>query len=192
MDMKFTDKYNMPILKPVHVLSGPVEIIGFNYAKSGKEYHKAVHFYLEDYMINSAWNSPIRYIDVLSKYKMVFTPDFSLYRDMPYPLQIYNHYRKQWLGAYWQSHGITVVPTVCWSTEDSFDFCFDGIPTESAVTVSTLGCMHDHKARDLFKRGYAAMIDTLNPSQILLYGSSKMELPGNIVHLGDRRFGTKR
>ena len=79
------------------------EFIGFNYAKNAKNaYGKAVHFFLDDYQFNRVWTNPDRYIPMLQKFKYVLTPDFSLYTDFPKPLRIYNHYRKHWLGAYWQ------------------------------------------------------------------------------------------
>ncbi len=37
------------------------------------------------------------------------------------------------MGAYFQHYGITIIPTVSWSTKDSFDFCFDGIPKGATV-----------------------------------------------------------
>ena len=59
------------------------------------------------------------------RFRFVCTPDFSMYTDFPLALQINSHYRKHWLGAYWQSKGITVIPTIFWSDERSFEWCFD-------------------------------------------------------------------
>ncbi len=36
-------------------------------------------------------------------------------------------------------HGVTVIPTVSWSTPDSYPFAFAGIATGSVVAVSTVG-----------------------------------------------------
>ena len=101
---------------------------------------------------------------------------------MPRPMQIWNHYRNQWMGAYWQSKGITVIPTVGWSDEQSFDFCFDGVPREATVTISTFGCWRDKIARDLFMKGYERMLEVLNPQMVLVYGTEKHKLEGNVVY----------
>ena len=33
--------------------------------------------------------------------------------------------KNRWVGAYWQSKGLTVIPTISWGLSQSFDFCFD-------------------------------------------------------------------
>jgi hypothetical protein len=89
----------------------PQSWIGFNYAKSCKDpANKAVHFFVDDYQFNRLWTNPDAYLDMLRRFKAVCTPDFSTYTDFPKAVQIWNHYRKHWLGAYWQGNGITVIP----------------------------------------------------------------------------------
>ena len=107
-------QYDIPELEPVQFDNA--EFIGFNYARNAKEpENKAVHFFLDDYQFTRVWTDPDKYTAMLQRFKYVLTPDFSLYTDFPKSLQIYNHYRKHWLGAYWQMHGINVIPTICWS-----------------------------------------------------------------------------
>lgn len=52
-------------------------------------------------------------------------------------LQLYNTFRNRWCGAYLASKDIQVIPTVNWGDENTFEFCFDGIPKGSIVAVST-------------------------------------------------------
>lgn len=101
-----------------------IELIGFHNTKpkDTKNTNKTVHFFIDDYKFERLWNNTDRYIERLSQYKTVMTPDFSMYSDMPLSMQIYNTFRNRWCGAYWQSNGITVIPTVNWSTEKSFEF----------------------------------------------------------------------
>ncbi len=70
---------------------------------------KGIHFFIHDYQFIRLWNTPDKYIDLLKDFDYVLTPDFSTYTDMPKALQIYNIYRKQWLGAYWQMQDINVI-----------------------------------------------------------------------------------
>ena len=91
------DWLQMPIINPIQGL--PTRVVGFNYALTSKEFGKAVHFYLDDYQFERVWRSPERYIEILRKFEYVFTPDFSLYMDMPKVQQIYNIYRSRLLGG---------------------------------------------------------------------------------------------
>ena len=89
--------------------------------------------------------------------------------------------RKHLLGAYWQSNGITVIPTISWSDESSFDWCFDGEPVGGAVAVSSVGTQMNATARALFLAGYKEMLERLQPSQILFYGSIPAECSGDKI-----------
>ena len=120
-EMEFTDK-GFPILEPLKSLSIPrrgLRTLPFNYALSNKDKDYFVHFYIQDYLFNRIWNSPQRYIDVLKEYKGIVMPDFSLYTDMPDPLQRFNHYRNLWFARMCQIQGITVIPSLNWSTRNS-------------------------------------------------------------------------
>lgn len=185
-DMLGDGKYDMPLLQPVTKLPEVTEWQGFNYVLSDKHPQgKGVHFFTHDYQFMRCWNTPDKYIEPLKRYKAVLTPDFSLYDDMPLAMCIYNHYRKQWLGAYWQQHGINVIPTVTWSNERHLDFCFDGIPVGGIVAVSTVGIMSrgDERFVEATKTGWDMMIDRLHPKKILLYGKPIEGLKGDIVNV---------
>lgn len=78
-------------------------------------------------------------------------------------MQIYNHYRKHWLAAYWQAHGLTVYPTISWSDEQSYDWCFDGEPVGGVVAVSSVGTQNNKEANRLFLKGYEEMMKRLAP-----------------------------
>ena len=116
-----------------------LRLLAFNQTKSdnGKHNERIVHFFLYDYNFEKIWNTPDKYVELLSEYKGVLSPDFSMYTEMPYAVQIYNTFRNRWCGAYLASKGIKVIPTVAWSDRGSFDFCFKGIPKGSIVAVST-------------------------------------------------------
>ncbi len=175
-------QYEIPEIEPTQFENA--EFIGFNYAKSAKNPEsKAVHFFLDDYQFTRVWTDPDRYISMLQRFKYVLTPDFSLYTDFPKPLQIYNHYHKHWLGAYWQMHGINVIPTICWSNQESFEWCFDGEPTHSVVAISSVGTQNGAEKKQCFLDGYFEMIKRLEPTQIIFYGRVPDECKGNIVHI---------
>ena len=165
-----TGDFDIPSLNPIQLVDTK-EFIGFNYAKTCKiPLEKGVHFFVDDYQFTRVWNQPNNYLELLARFSVVCTPDFSTYTDFPRAIQIYNHYRKHWLGAYWQRNGITVIPTISWSDEKSFDWCFDGEPVGGAVAVSSVGTQLNAQSKELFLLGYSEMLKRLKPSQVVFYG----------------------
>lgn len=177
-----TGTYDIPALLPERCEAE--QFIGFNYAKSCKQpQDKGLHFFVDDYQFSRLWTNPDAYLDLLRRFKVVCTPDFSTYTDFPLAIQIYNHYRKHWLGAYWQNSGITVIPTISWSDEASFAWCFDGEPMGGSVAVSSVGTQMNSKSRRLFLLGYQEMLDRLRPERIFFYGKVPEECEGSIIPL---------
>lgn len=176
-------EYGIPQIEPVTYEKG-CDWIGFNYAKTCKEPEKkGVHFFLDDYQFNRLWTGVDRYIPMLQKFRYVMSPDFSTYTDFPKAIQIYNHYRKHWVGAYLQEAGIQVIPTISWSTPDSFEWCFDGEPQGGVVAVSSVGVMNSKEKKALFLSGYEEMVRRLSPETIIFYGTVSDECMGNIVRV---------
>lgn len=137
--------------------------ISFNYAKTAKEEQSrhGVHFFIDDYQFTRLWAQPDTYLPLLQRFPAVMTPDFSTYTDFPVAIQLYNHYRKHWLGAYWQYEGMLVIPTISWSDHRSYDWCFDGEPVGGCVAVSAVGTQMAAAQKQLFIDGYREMMDRL-------------------------------
>ena len=146
------------------------------------------HFYYDDYKFMSAWREPEKYLEKLSQFKAVVCPDFSSYTDFPIVLQILRAYRRNWCGAFWQYYGIDVIPDVQWGdTEESYNWCFEGIPKNATVALSSVGVAGkkewNGKEGDWFKKGFDEMMNRLNPSTILWYGDLVDGCEGNIIHI---------
>ena len=160
--------WQMPIIKNDNYI--PKELIGFNYAKTSKEKNVGIHFYLDDYQFERVWNKPEDYIDILKQYECILSPDFSLYMDMPMPMKIWNIYRSRQIGQYYQQQGIKVIPTLSWAEKETFEFCFEGIPEGSIVSISTIGVKQNKEALKIWKDGVDELIKRIKPSAILIYG----------------------
>lgn len=160
--------WQMPIIKNDNYI--PKELIGFNYAKTSKEKNVGIHFYLDDYQFERVWNKPADYIDILKQYDCILSPDFSLYMDMPIPMKIWNIYRSRQIGQYYQQQGIKVIPTLSWAEKETFDFCFEGIPEGSIVSISTIGVKQNKEALKIWRAGVDELIKRIKPSTILIYG----------------------
>lgn len=176
-------KYDIPKLVGSERADIP-ELVGFNYARSVKNRaNKGIHFFLDDYQFVRLWNNPCTYLNLLKDFKCVLSPDFSLYIDFPKAMQIYNHYRKHWLAAFWESEGIEVIPTICWGDEDSYEWCFDGEPVGGTVAVSSVGILNSKEKIKHFIMGYEEMIIRLAPQNIIFFGNAPKECGGNIFHV---------
>lgn len=175
--------YGIPVLDPVtEYPSG--EFIPMNYAKTEKRpENKNVHCFVDDYQFIRYWNHPDAYIPKLRQFRAVCAPDFSIYTDMPAAMQLYNHYRKHWLAAYWQMHGMTVYPAISWSTPESYAWCFDGEPAGGIVAVSSVGIWRDKEAMALFLRGYEEMMKRLSPPWVIFYGKVPEECDWNVIRV---------
>jgi hypothetical protein len=135
----------------------------------------ALHFFLDDYRFETVWTKPERGLSRPCSVGAALCPDFSLWRDMPLVMQQWQVYRSRWCGAWMRYHGVHVIPTISWSTPDSYPFAFAGVACGSVVAVSTVGVAGDAQARALFAAGYAEMIARLRPRNVLVYGRPPTE-----------------
>jgi hypothetical protein len=177
-------KYDIPEIQGMYDVDEISDFIGWNYAL--KEKHpedKAVHFFVDDYQFNRLWTNPDAYLEKLRRFQYVFAPDFSPYADFPKAVQVFNHFRKHWIGAYLQENGVRVIPTVTWSYPPSYDFCFDGEPKNSVVAISSVGCMKSKRNKQMLIDGYNEMVKRLEPSCIIFYGTVPDECKGNIIRV---------
>ena len=181
-----TGKYDIPEIRGIKEMPDIKEWMRFDLmltdkASDEEKKHKGIHFFIEDFLFERIWNNPNEYLDKLSKYGAVLSPDFSPYGDMPLATQIYNHYRKHWCGAYWQDNGITVIPTIRASTDPrSYEFYLEGEPKNSVVAYSS---MWISKLYDEGQKEWETMVEVLHPSQIIVYGEIYDFMHGNIVQV---------
>lgn len=162
------DFWQMPVIENDGYV--PTDLTGFNYAKTKKDKNTGIHFFVDDYQFERVWNNPEKYVGILADYDCILSPDFSLYMDMPMPMKIWNVYRSRQVGAYYQSRGLRVIPTISWAEKETFEFCFKGIPKGSIVAISTIGVKQNEDARKIWEDGVAEMIRQIEPSTIIVYG----------------------
>ena len=182
-DFEVAGRYGIPVLRPVQ-LDRKLEWERFNHVlKLRRKPDCGVHFFTDDYLFERVWHDPERYAAFLGQFPAVMSPDFSLFSDYPMAVQIYNHWRKHQIAAYWQSKGITVIPSICWSGYYSYDWCFDGEPVGGTVAVSSTGTQKNPQSRVFFLEGYREMMARLRPAKVIFFGSVPDGCDGNIEHL---------
>ena len=102
--------FEFPVIKPCNTI--PERIIVFSKAISSVHHKQWVHFYEDDYLFERLWRNPEKYLSILSRFEGVILPDFSLYRDMPFVMQLWNIYRSRAIGHWLQKNGIKVIPNI--------------------------------------------------------------------------------
>lgn len=162
-------QWDIPEIYPVDEIEEITEWIGFNYMLSEPEPEgKGLHFFVDDYHFERVWNNPQRYVDKIRRFSAVLSPDFSPYTEMPFAMQLWNHYRKHWVAAFWQREGVTVIPTIRTSGDPRADsFFLEGEPKGGIVAISS---MWSDRTGDLFKEKFEMMVDKLKPIRIIVYG----------------------
>lgn len=165
------NQWGIPDLPKVDVV--PQRLIAYNDRTKveNPQPGDAVHFFLDDYRFETIWTKPQRGLSRVIRAGVALTPDFSLWREMPVAMQIWQVYRSRWCGNWMASHGVTPIPTISWSTEDSYGFCFSGVPQHSVVAISSVGIRGDDAQRG-YLDGIEEMLERLRPLQVLVYGRS--------------------
>ena len=183
-----TGEYRIPVIQPVTEYDTSTRWIPYHYINECKKdpTKLGIYFYIDDYRFEALWNAPDKYINRLRQYRYVLAPDFSVFTDMPKALQIYNHYRKHWLAAYWQMNGINVIPTITWGLPQSLQFCLDGEPTNSIISTSTKWMFRGNKDLvDTYWDDWDIVMERLQPKLVLLHGIVPDKLKGKVEPMKD-------
>ena len=176
-----TGKWGIPIVKKQDLPVDKVSLVACSDTRANdneENKKKGVHFFVDDYRFSGIYDHPERSLEKYSQYAFLLTPDFSTYSDMDLWRQLESVAKNRWVGAYWQSKGRIVIPTISWSDARSFEFCFEGVETGSTVAIGMIGCKRNKLH---FLRGFWAMVEKIDPSQIICFGTPFPEMQGNLV-----------
>ena len=172
-------KYEFPIIRKQNINVEEIEFLSFVNTKIDDEENKnkTIHFFTYDWLFEKVYEKADENFERLKQYKYLLSPDFSIFTNMPLALQIESVFKNRWCGAYWQSRGLKVIPTVSWGDERSFHFCFDGIEEGSVVAVCTYYRECDEMS---FMLGYNEMMRRIKPSVVICYDEPFKGMTGNI------------
>ncbi len=174
-------KWGIPLVKKQELPTDDIMLVACSDTRANDNEankKKGVHFFVDDYRFSGIYDNPERSLERYSQYAFLLTPDFSTYADMDLWRQLESVAKNRWVGAYWQSKGRVVIPTISWGDARSFEFCFDGVEQGGIVAVGMIGCKH---SRTAFMRGYNEMLERLKPKMIIVFGAPFPEMKGNIV-----------
>ena len=179
-------KYQIPMIPVCNLDYLPEDSIDFeeSFSRKIKNHRKLnVNFYIDDTKFTRLWNNPDKYMEHLKCFHSVTMPDFSIStgsRGMPFALNIYNKYRNHAIAWYLYMHDITVIPSVPIADKDSYDWCFDGLPKHSILSVCTNGRVRAKASRIEFCDGFKVMCERLEPKRVIIVGRIPDELDADI------------
>ena len=169
-DLSFTGKYEMPVVKAI---SCPIPKTIGAYYRIRNQYSMNIvpHFYTQDRKFEDTWSHPFKFLKTLIPFPYIIGTDFSVYDDLLFSEKLWNIFRNKLLSAWWQYHGIKVIPNISWINGKDYAISFDGWPRHSVIAVNSTGVGHKDRCKAMWLEGYKVMLDTLEPTHILRYGS---------------------
>lgn len=168
-------KYRLPQLEPNQLI--PRNVISFNERK-GKSHPETrwIDFFIDDALFENFWNHPEMSFENLRKYEGLITTDYSMLPEMLPGQIIWNCTRNRIMAFYLQQQGFNVIPVASWSNPDDFDWCFDGLPEDSSIAISSNGCMSSPYGKRILLEGVAELQKRKNPYKLIVCGRHIKEL----------------
>lgn len=170
---ELSGKYEIPIIHGTSKI--PDSLIPFTKCEKEKYTEtKSIHFFQLDENFLSCLESKnklTKKLETLRKFQSVISPDYSIYRDMPFAQQIYQVYKSRAVSNFLMQNGIKIIPNIRWGDEHTYDFVFEGIDKWGVVAVGVQGAYRNKENTKYFEQGFYKMINKLEPETILCYGN---------------------
>lgn len=160
----------IPMLLDLHNTTIPLDLVPFSKCRKTKNKRQYIHFYEHDFVFSPLLCSAWKYLDLFKKFDGIITPDCTMLIGQSACLQQTNTYFNRAVGSYFQHRGIPVIANIRWSDENSFSYCFLGVPQKTIVSISTHGCIRSNLEKSMFRRGIEAMLEALHPTDVLVHG----------------------
>lgn len=165
-------KYQIPVLYPYTFITQPTGVNSLHRQPPAEaRATRVIHGFEDDKALMPILDSPKNYLTRYSKYTATIAPDFSLRTGMPLQDRIRSVWSSRAVGAYFQTHGLNVLPVVRWTEMSDFDFVLDGLSTGGAIALSIQSSFRDKELRKTFEEGCEVITSTLRPQQIIFYGT---------------------
>lgn len=114
--------------------------------------------------VTRVWNELRKYLPKFAKFEGVIMPDLSTCIYFPRPLKLWNAYRNQLLGAWFQRQGLVTLPNA--RLQPGCDWLIEGLPKRSVIAICGRALAKDVTKRRRFVRDVRITVDALNPMAI--------------------------
>lgn len=168
---RFTDDGYPIIEKWMVATEPPKELSQWNCrSKVNNPSTTGMSFYCTDQYFQPVISNPDLYLDKLSKYQVVIGLDASPYDNMPPIVQCSQIYVNLAVTYYYGRQGIKIIPNVRLGHVKTYS-SLDAYPKETLISIGTNGFVNDKNNRKIFEEQLRIIIDKLNPSGIIVYGT---------------------
>lgn len=182
------------IRKPERIII-PSKILPYSEINESADFSEGICEFEGDEKFARFFIDPDAVIEELKPFPVVFSPDASMYRDMPLGYQVINLIRNRACGYHMQQEGLYVIPTIRWGDERTYTtkyfpekIAFLGAEKNSIVAIGSYGVVKLRQNRYHFEAGLAAMMEELTPTHIIVYGSSDEKIFGDYLKYADFHF----
>lgn len=179
----FVGNLEIPCVKGAGKITAPELILPFSLRNKKRDPKKYILLSEPDVDFNDILRRPKPYLRRLRSCAGIIALEPALMRNSNLTAQLAYIYRSRELCLCLQNEGLKVIPHVFWGDERSYaagtvyeQFVFLGLPKRSAVAVCTCGCLDTELDRQRFKGGLAAMLKTVKPAEVLVFGDMPAEV----------------
>lgn len=162
-------KYKLPQLAPTQAM--PTHVICFNERnRISKPENCWIDFFIDDALFENFWNHPEISFSNLKRFAGIITTDYSMFPEMLPGQIIWNCTRNRVMAYYLQNQGFNIIPVASWCNESDFEWCFDGLPDNSSIAITTNGCMSSPYGRRMLLKGVEELQKQKSPSKLIVCG----------------------
>lgn len=186
---KFDGLLDIPVISAPDTISVPTGFTPFTKRDKSLGTDDAICFFEKDPKFAEVLIDPAAYIEDFRRFRYLLPTDCSLYVDAPLAVQITNLYRSRAIASYYQGNGCNVYPMARWGNEHTYttDYfpervAFLGLPKHSVTCIGTYGCINSRIEKYYFRHGLKAMLDTLEPEVVMVYGAMPSDVFGDYLH----------
>ena len=129
-----------------------------------------IDFFIDDYKYECFWNNPERYLSKLRAFQVIISTDYSMLPEMLIGQRLWNCTRNRIMAYYLQERGFKVIPVASWCTEEDFQWCFDGLPIDSSIAISSNGGLANPYGKRMLLRSIEELQLQKSPFKIIICG----------------------
>ncbi len=184
---EITNNEGYPIIRKDMISSKlPLDIITFKESlkipmEKRKEYY--VCTFSPDKTFMRILNNPKRYVEYFQQFAGIIGFDFSIHTDMPPIIQKQQMNNNLSLTYYYGNNNIPTIPNIRTGCNYLSKEFYEAIPKNTLVAVGTHGFIKNKTQKYEWYYCLREIIDTLNPSGIIVYGTLRGKLFDRIKNM---------
>ena len=191
--MRVSAPHLMPTIDAVTSIPSATSLTPFDKRlQSTSANREIVHFYIEDSRFRSVLVNPVTCTSSLSEFAAVIGPDVSPYASHTGFMRATSIWYGRAITAFWQVHGLKVIPNIRWIEDSDLDFALCGVPSESILALSTLGVSRTRQQRSCLRKGIERIISEKSPTRIVGHGIDRDDIFGGFRESTHFDFHTPR